>query len=407
MANLFAHRLAALSAHNGARYRSDQLGHDSQVGHPHGGVRVSTSRLADQPATEFQLDNSTQKVPESPLKVAIIVPYFQREAGILRRCLAAIFAQKLNPRVGLHVIVVDDSSPRPADEELRDIQIPERVTVVVVMRSNGGPAAARNSGLDHVSRGTDFVAFIDSDDTWRDDHIQRAVDALGTSNDLYVSDHVQWEGFSNLEMREFGAFVRTGQSSSLRPLAAVKGVWICPSTDIIPYAVKEVVAHTSSIVYRTSKLATCRFDEELWYGEDDLFLVDLLLFSTYTCVSAETEVSLGLGVNIFFSSISWDNENNLKRCCNQLILYKKVRRRNQISSELNETIKQIIRNHRPVLTFFIVRQFLKGKGVPLSSLVSLLQHDPQFFAMFPVNIVRATAQWVSGKLQGNPAFHQK
>jgi cellulose synthase/poly-beta-1,6-N-acetylglucosamine synthase-like glycosyltransferase len=230
MANLFAHRLAELSAHNGARHRSDQLGNDSQVGHPDRGVQVSTSRLTDQLATEFQLNNMTQQVPGSPLEVAIIVPYFQREAGILRRCLAAIFAQKLNPRVGLHVIVVDDSSPRPADEELH-IKIPERVTVVVVMRSNGGPAAARNSGLDHVPRGTDFVAFIDSDDTWRDDHIQRAVDALGTSNDLYFSDHLQWGGFSYLDSKDFGAFAKTGQSSSLRPLASVQGVLTVSGAD--------------------------------------------------------------------------------------------------------------------------------------------------------------------------------
>jgi succinoglycan biosynthesis protein ExoW len=403
MANLRARPLAELSAHNGARHRSDQLGTDSQVGQPHNGVPVSTSRLTDQLATDVLLNNLAQQVP---LKVAIIVPYFQRDAGILCRCLATIFAQKLNPQIGLHVIVVDDSSPRPADEELRDMKIPERVTVAVVMRSNGGPAAARNSGLDHLSRGIDFVAFIDSDDTWRDDHIQRAVDALGTSNDLYFSDHLQWGGFSYLDSKDFGAFTKTGQSSSLRPLASVQGVVIVSGADLVPWAVTEFIAHTSTIVYRWGQLSVCRFDERLrWGGEDDLFLLDLLSFSPTTCVSVEIEVELGFGQNIFLNSWSWDNENNLRRFICQFLAQKEIRRRYAVSAELYKMVSQRIRGWRPALTFFIMRWLCKGRVLPLRLLLSLLREDPIFLVALPVNILRAAFEWAFAKLQGNEVFN--
>jgi succinoglycan biosynthesis protein ExoW len=387
------------------RDRSDCLG--SRFGRACDRVRTSSSSTPpDQaPFLPPQKLHSTQRTSRSDPVLAVIVPYFQHEAKILARCLVSIFDQKLNPTILIHVIIVDDASPWPAKEELQDVQIPEHITVEIITRDNGGPGAARNTGLDYVPGETGFIAFIDSDDTWRVDHIQRALDALGTCNNLYFTDHVQWEGFSNRDKREFGPLV--GRSSTFRPHARVAGVWICANADIIRYAVQEVVAHTSTIVYRKSKFSACRFDEELWYAEDDLFFLDLLFSSTYACVSTESEVSLGLGVNIFFSSWSWDSENNLKRCCHQLVFYTKVRRRPRASRELNETVKHAIRSHRPVVVFFIVRQLLKGRRVSLAVFVSLVRHDPQFIATFPANIVRAAAHWVTGKIQGNPAFHQR
>jgi succinoglycan biosynthesis protein ExoW len=348
-----------------------------------------------------------QQVPRTPHRLAIIIPYYQRQAGILRRCLASIFAQKLNSLIEIQVVVVDDASPWSAKEELRDLQIPEQMRVDVITRENGGPGAARNSGLDHASRGADFIAFIDSDDTWKADHVQRAVDALGGSHDLYFADYLQWEGLRNFDTRKFGVFMRMGRSSSRQPLATVKDVWLCSNIDIIPYAVKESVAHTSSIVYRTSAFSTCQFDEELWYGEDDLFVLDLLFSSVQSCISTNVEVELGLGENIFFDSWSWDSENNVRRCYYQFLTYKKIQRRYPLSFELNEEVVRIIRTWRPVLTFFIMRQLLKGRGVSPSLLLSLVREDPLFVAAFPLNVVRAAGQWAVGKLRGIPAFHQK
>ena len=46
--------------------------------------------------------------------IAVIIPYFQREAGILRRALASVFAQTNAP--SWEIIVVDDGSPVPAGQ---------------------------------------------------------------------------------------------------------------------------------------------------------------------------------------------------------------------------------------------------------------------------------------------------
>ncbi len=59
----------------------------------------------------------------------------------------------------LELIVVDDGSPRPAAELLRDLDDP-RLTVLRV--PHGGVAAARNAGLTRVSG--EAIRFIDADD---------------------------------------------------------------------------------------------------------------------------------------------------------------------------------------------------------------------------------------------------
>jgi succinoglycan biosynthesis protein ExoW len=318
--------------------------------------------------------------------------------------LESIFAQKMDPTIRMRVIIVDDTSPWPAKEELGDVKIPEQITVEVITRRNGGPGAARNSGLDHVSSATDFIAFIDSDDTWRDDHIQRAIDALGTSNDLYFSDYVRWEGFSNFGASEFGALV--GRGSTSQALPGMNGVWVYANEDLIPHAVREFLTHSSTLVFRQRALSTCRFDEELWYGEDYLFFFDLLNSSSRTCVSTESEVELGFGVNLYFSSWSWESEANIRRCCYYFIAHKRMRRRCRLRPELYKSLTKTIRDYRPTLTFFLLRQLSKGRAVNLR-LALLLREDPLFFAAFPVNAVRAASQWVFGKIQGKPAFHGK
>ena len=45
--------------------------------------------------------------------ICVVIPYYQREPGILRRALASIAAQRDCP-LPIHVIVVDDASPAPA-----------------------------------------------------------------------------------------------------------------------------------------------------------------------------------------------------------------------------------------------------------------------------------------------------
>src|SRR5688572_21207423 len=96
-------------------------------------------------------------------KLTVVIPYYQKEPGILRRALASVFAQTLED---FHVLVIDDESPYPIADELAGLAQEKRERITVIRQPNGGPGGARNTGLDNVPADSDFVAFLDSDDVW-------------------------------------------------------------------------------------------------------------------------------------------------------------------------------------------------------------------------------------------------
>ena len=94
---------------------------------------------------------------EAPL-VTVVVPAFNAAATI-EPTIRSILAQTLSD---LEVIVVDDGSHDDTVGVVRRIEA--QCPVKLVQRENGGPSAARNSGLE-VARGR-FVSVLDSDDLW-------------------------------------------------------------------------------------------------------------------------------------------------------------------------------------------------------------------------------------------------
>jgi succinoglycan biosynthesis protein ExoW len=342
------------------------------------------------------------------LKVAVIIPYFQRESGILRRSLQSIFGQTINAGIGIEIliIIVDDSSPLPASEDLRMINLPGTIKIKLIERTNGGPGAARNTGLDHVPAGTDFVAFIDSDDTWRGDHLERAIVALGHHQDVYFSDHMSWDGDgAYLPATSFGAHLRSSFGEKNGNSAGLKNVCILPSSELVPFLVREYLAQTSTIVYRFCALFCIRFDESLRpAGEDHMFFFDLVAASREVCLSTETEVELGRGINIYRSAVSWDSPLNLPRCYSFLILQKTMQQRYSLTPELGRQLAANVRHWRPVLTYMMIRNLLRGNRTPRSVLVGLWREDPLFVLWFPVNVFVVSTQWLLGKARGVHPF---
>lgn len=110
-------------------------------------------------------------------RFTVVIPYYQKQHGILGRALASVFAQTYQD---FDLVIVDDESPYPIDQELAEISQEQKDRIIVIKQSNGGPGGARNTGLDNVPDGTDYVAFLDSDDIWTPDHLRNAAFALQT-----------------------------------------------------------------------------------------------------------------------------------------------------------------------------------------------------------------------------------
>jgi glycosyltransferase involved in cell wall biosynthesis len=85
---------------------------------------------------------------------SVVVPTYGRPA-FLAEALASVLAQTLTD---FECIVVDDASPNSP-------HLPDDSRVRLVRRAgNGGPAAARNTGIDAATGR--YVAFLDDDDVW-------------------------------------------------------------------------------------------------------------------------------------------------------------------------------------------------------------------------------------------------
>ena len=118
------------------------------------------------PSTTEQADGSTAREP----LVSVVIPVFNR-ARQIGRAIESVVAQTYSH---FEIIVVDDASTDDLTAALAEGADP-RLRCVVHPR-NRGAAAARNTGV-AAAKG-EFVAFLDSDDSWYRDKLAFQVAAM-------------------------------------------------------------------------------------------------------------------------------------------------------------------------------------------------------------------------------------
>ncbi len=119
------------------------------------------------------------------VELSVVIPVYNRERE-LERALASIAAQT-HPVA--EVVIVDDRSTDRSVEVATSFQGPFEL-VVLRHTHNAGASAARNTGL-AAARGR-WIAFLDSDDAWLPEKIERQLRQLGDSrpDDLVLLSRV-------------------------------------------------------------------------------------------------------------------------------------------------------------------------------------------------------------------------
>jgi len=97
--------------------------------------------------------------------VSVIIPTYNR-ADTVQRSIHSVLEQSYHP---FEIIVVDDGSTDSTPAALSHYGD----LIRVIRQSNSGPSVARNAGAG-VARG-EFIAFLDSDDTWKPTKLARQV----------------------------------------------------------------------------------------------------------------------------------------------------------------------------------------------------------------------------------------
>ena len=104
--------------------------------------------------------------------ISVVIPLYQAEAWI-EEAIASVVGLSLLPTV---VIVVDDGSSDLCSQLVAVIDRQSPIPTRLLSQINMGQAAARNAGL-KVARG-DLVAFLDADDVWLPDKLERQCQLL-------------------------------------------------------------------------------------------------------------------------------------------------------------------------------------------------------------------------------------
>src|SRR5277367_5736878 len=96
-------------------------------------------------------------------KVSVIIPTY-KTADLIAGCLDSVFAQTYSD---FEAMVVNDGSPDTP--ELEKALQPYMDRIVYIKQENKRAAGARNNAI-RQARG-EYVAFLDSDDTWLPNHL--------------------------------------------------------------------------------------------------------------------------------------------------------------------------------------------------------------------------------------------
>src|SRR2546422_14004 len=104
--------------------------------------------------------------------ISVIIPTYN-SVRFLTEAVDSVLAQTFSD---FEILVIDDGST----DETQDVMRQYGSLVRCIRQQNSGVAVARNRGITE-SRGR-YVAFLDADDTWLADKLERQVNALSSES---------------------------------------------------------------------------------------------------------------------------------------------------------------------------------------------------------------------------------
>jgi glycosyltransferase involved in cell wall biosynthesis len=239
--------------------------------------------------------------------IAIVLPFFQDKPGLLLRAVQSVLAQRTARP--WHLFVVDDGSPIDAAEELAPLEPSLRGRWTLLRQRNGGASAARNRALDELTEAHAIVAFLDSDDIWRDGHLERLGAAFDAGADFYFENYARYDARGD-------HFVDCGLTAG--PEAefdrAHRLYWF--EGDFFDALLRRSPAGTPTVAYRFSKAPHLRFRTDLSFCEDIFFWMQFTRSAEKIAFSPVEGVFCGKGVNL--SEAGWGTFRMARKLASQV-----------------------------------------------------------------------------------------
>ena len=324
------------------------------------------------------------------MRTAVIIPYYQKKPGILRRAVKSCLSQSETPPP--YIIVVDDESPVPASSELDGFSHGPDGNLLIIEQPNAGPGGARNTGLDALPDRCEHVAFLDSDDEWEPFHLQNAMKAFEAGCDFYFSNLFDYSGETTRfgRMEALGTF-RPGDHPLIFPGQSLR--WF--PGDFVDQLIRDFVVMTSTVVIRRDFLGDLRFPVDLKRsGEDHLLWLKVSKSEPKVAFSEEVECRLGRGVNIYEGS-GWGTENALQRAVDYCGINSLMRREFARSRDQKSLLSKRLATCRREFIRIFIHDLARRKKIPWVLVMRQLRYEPLTAATFFSETARIIMERIS------------
>ncbi|MCP5368586.1 MAG: glycosyltransferase family 2 protein [Hyphomicrobiales bacterium] len=324
---------------------------------------------------------------DGPL-LTVVIPFFQRERGILAQAVRSVLAQECD--FAFDIIVVDDQSPVPAQDEIGDLIAAHPGRITLLDRPNGGPGAARNTALDSLPRDRRYVAFIDSDDTWEPDHLATGVAVLERGPTFFFSNLFHLDQDTNKFDREVvNNHPNRFRDGELRPIDGLDQCFTYQGDmfDRIFYSGNAMMPQT--VIYSFRDFPDARFEEKYRnMGEDYLFFGVIAKAGATYGLSWRPSVRCGHGVNVFEKS-GYGTPTFLSRLADERTYRLYAARRWGTTDSQRRRLNELLGTVRTNAAMMVARSLARFDFAALAPLPRYLRCDPMFPLLFPFYLARA------------------
>ncbi len=190
---------------------------------------------------------------------SVIIPVYNA-APFIRETVDSVIGQTIGFKENIELILVDDGSKDNSGEICKEYALLYPDNVRYVRKENGGVSSARNEGLTYAKG--EYVNFLDSDDIWDKD----AFAQMKSFFDKYPQTMVAAARVHNFEDED------EMHALDYKFTKGTRYVDIFDKAEV--FSVQSLV---NSTVIRRDAIGDIRFDQRLKYGEDSVFINELIL----------------------------------------------------------------------------------------------------------------------------------
>lgn len=205
--------------------------------------------------------------PSQGFLFSVIIPVYNKEP-FLRESLSSVLEQTIGFCENIQVILVDDGSSDGSSDICLEYQEKHPDNIEYYRQENKGVSAARNAGIDHAKG--KYITFFDADDIWDKDAFEKALRLFEAHDEIDVV---------------VAKLVQFGDITAAHPLDYKFKKTCVINLDINPDYIQPMIGNC---FFTARSVLPRRFDTDLHFAEDTLFVNDILLDTMRVGILSET-----------------------------------------------------------------------------------------------------------------------